>query len=721
MWNTRLLDSLLSILVGVLCFFIASYPEILSPSNLNWLRGEDPALHYLGWSFFRHTPWEFPLGFNPNFGLEIATSIIYTDSIPLLAIPFKLINPWLSDNFQFLGIWTFICFIGQSIISWKIIGLKSHNLIIRLIGTAFLTFSPILIENLGWDTALLSHFFILGALYISFLNTQKYERLYWQAILAGSFLVQFYIFAMILPLWIADLARLYFHRKLEGRKIVVEVLLALILLFLCAWIFGYFEANASAAPAWGFGFYRLNLLSPFTPNGWSYLIKDWYQSTSSVESFGYLGLGSLFLIACLAFKAKQGIQVLGNAIQSYKYLAAALMLLLIFSLSSNIGIGAFEIRIPISENAYKIASTLRSSGRLFWPCWYAIMILAIFLTLHLYKGKTALALLGAALLIQLADTSAGWLPIRENKTGKSGSSSIFEDAQIPLRNNFWVSAGNKYDAVKLAPLRHDYTQKLENDGTWNWLRFASFANQFKIGTNSVYLVRADSRKIESANSMLYKQISSGIYQSKTLLILDDDLVIPASIKLNSNSDLLARIDGMNVLAPGWKLCNSCAQIDSSLEIKKNFSLPQLGVPIEFSKNSNGTQFLTQVGRSQEIGWGWSYPESWGTWSDGYKSRLVLPTPEDKFNELVIHLTPFLDKATHSELSFEVSVNNLRKILFNLNQPGPQTITLNLREINKDQNFIKMEFSYRNAASPKSIGLGDDDRKLGIGIISATYK
>lgn len=50
----------------------------------------DPATHWLGWQFFRNSPLlQWPLGANPDYGMEIGSSIIFSDSIPLLAFIFK--------------------------------------------------------------------------------------------------------------------------------------------------------------------------------------------------------------------------------------------------------------------------------------------------------------------------------------------------------------------------------------------------------------------------------------------------------------------------------------------------------------------------------------------------------------------------------------------------------------------------------------------------------
>ena len=53
-------------------------------NKTNWLYGSgDLTNAQLSWQFFQNDIWRFPLGKNPNYGLEISNSIIFTDNIPL--------------------------------------------------------------------------------------------------------------------------------------------------------------------------------------------------------------------------------------------------------------------------------------------------------------------------------------------------------------------------------------------------------------------------------------------------------------------------------------------------------------------------------------------------------------------------------------------------------------------------------------------------------------
>src|SRR4051812_17235623 len=78
--------------VGLVAWFALGFHRLLSPSYLAWIFHftddnwyYDPGTTFMGWHFFRHAPWTWPLGMNPAYGLEFASSIIYSDSLPLFA------------------------------------------------------------------------------------------------------------------------------------------------------------------------------------------------------------------------------------------------------------------------------------------------------------------------------------------------------------------------------------------------------------------------------------------------------------------------------------------------------------------------------------------------------------------------------------------------------------------------------------------------------------
>src|SRR3982751_4213177 len=90
----RLADVLLAVFVGGAAFLAIVGPQVLDVTNIGWLtQAGDSFTHYLGWEFFRRSPWTWPPGLNPDYGLQFSSSIIFSDSVPLLALALKLFSP----------------------------------------------------------------------------------------------------------------------------------------------------------------------------------------------------------------------------------------------------------------------------------------------------------------------------------------------------------------------------------------------------------------------------------------------------------------------------------------------------------------------------------------------------------------------------------------------------------------------------------------------------
>src|SRR5687768_7137938 len=98
----------ISCFLAVLIIYHFAYGfNTLIPTNIDWLMAvlHDWGTHYLGWHFFKNEPWQFPIGNVSNYYAPLGTNVGFTDSIPLLAIFFKLFASILPENFQYFGLW----------------------------------------------------------------------------------------------------------------------------------------------------------------------------------------------------------------------------------------------------------------------------------------------------------------------------------------------------------------------------------------------------------------------------------------------------------------------------------------------------------------------------------------------------------------------------------------------------------------------------------------
>lgn len=114
--------SIIAAVLGALCFIGIYGVDILNPTYDAWLlQGGDLTIHYIGWEFFRVSDWQFPIGLMDRICYPNSVSIIFTDSIPVLAVLFKLFSSFLPETFQYFGWWALLCFILQGVFSTNLI------------------------------------------------------------------------------------------------------------------------------------------------------------------------------------------------------------------------------------------------------------------------------------------------------------------------------------------------------------------------------------------------------------------------------------------------------------------------------------------------------------------------------------------------------------------------------------------------------------------------
>ena len=128
----------LFLFISFLCLAGVVGIDNISFQSTKWLHyNNESSLYQVGWHFFKNDIWRFPLGSNPNYGDGLGSSIVYTDSIPILAIFFKLLKGFIPGNFQYFSFWYFICFYLQLFFSFKILNKFTNSEIYSLIGSIF--------------------------------------------------------------------------------------------------------------------------------------------------------------------------------------------------------------------------------------------------------------------------------------------------------------------------------------------------------------------------------------------------------------------------------------------------------------------------------------------------------------------------------------------------------------------------------------------------------
>jgi hypothetical protein len=705
----RDLSFLYPLLFGAIAFFIVIGFEPLNPGNSGWILGRlDPTQHYLGWLFYRNSEWTFPIGLNPLFGQDLSSSIIYSDSIPLLAIPFKLLGPLLPERFHYFGIWLFACFLLQAWLTWKILGLYSKSISLRLLGCGLFLFFPPMLWRIntpaGGHSALVGHFLILWALYLILRPSQSKRILLWTLLLSLSVSTHFYIFAVVALLWLADLANhLFIQRDINIKKALQELILALLCILLVAWQVGYFAITASLNNDRGYGFYGMNVLGLIDSQGWSYIFESRTNPSSWGEGFAYLGLGVIVAgfaaLVSLFNKSNGNINSLKSFFTNHRYLGLLIIFLIIFAISNRIGIGNVSFTYPLPAWIMRMADALRSSARLFWPVHYLLMIAIFIAIVRTYSYKVALAILGICFLIQAVDTSKGWLANRQQLAQYHS-----EDMYVQkLSNSFWSEAPSHYRHLTLVP---------SINRPPNWENFSIYAASHDLTTNTVHMARIDLAKQDESNARLNKQIDSGSFNVDTLYVVENRFVI-AALATASDNTAIAKIDTFNVIAPGWNNCSNCRPIDPGLVLAKNRYTSNLGEVISFDTRSPN--------RSYYLRNGWSWPEDWGTWSEADVATLNFSWPASETKSLALKFDAFVVEGIHPTQEIDIKVNGIFYEKMIVRDTNNQQLNIFFTTEMKNAKYLSIEFKFNNPVRPVDLIPNHPDlRKLGIGMRSAVF-
>jgi hypothetical protein len=683
------LQPALAALLGVLSFAVVVGPNILDTANIAWMSSGDLAQHYLGWSFFRNAPWLVPPGANPDFGLEIGSSIFFADIIPLFGLTFKALGAPATGPFQYHGLWVLLCFALQGTFGFLLVSEVTSDARLRLIGTGFFLFTPAFLWRLHGHFSLVGHWLILAALWLSVSAPGRRQRA-WPLLTALAALVHSYFLVMVLALWAADLARRLWLRRSGVAGTAVEALLVLGASVACLWLSGFFMVRDGLA-AGGFGFYRMDLLSPIDSSSWSYVLPDIPEGAGAYEGFNFLGLGTLLLLASAV--AARRLPRIPVALLPLTLVVCGLGL---FALSNHIGLpGSWEMVIPLPAVIESGAGVLRSSGRMFWPVSYVIVLGAMLLVVRRFGPRRAGWCLGVCLALQVADTSAGWLPIRE-RLQIEGS-----DWQTPMAAEFWQQAAARYPNVRMLPVGNARPQ---------WKVVAAYAVTHGNATDSVYLARMSAGALERAQRAATEALETGRYAVDSLYLLSEVAARTAILTTDRSNDLLAYVDGFFVLAPGWNRCTDCTATAPEAEFRRLFAASAFPAVHAFSAGGTG---------GATLGRGWSQPEPDFTWTDGDAAEIamLLPAKLPQRFDLVIHATAFVD-ADHPMQRVQVRINGHPAAWLSFDttsREGWHRIPVERRWLRETDGrpLLHLRFELAEAAQAAAVARGHDPRRLGI--------
>ena len=181
------------VLLVTLWFVYFTGGKFINPFYIDWIFPSDTETHWLGWQFFKNQSiFNFPLFKNINYGMELGSSLVLNDSLAIMAIIFKPFAVFIPFEFQYFGLWIFLCFYLQILFSYLILVKKTNNIIFSILGSLFFALSPIMFHRLGYHLSLSGHWIILAYFFNKILEDKRKSHIRNIFIICFSSLIHFY-------------------------------------------------------------------------------------------------------------------------------------------------------------------------------------------------------------------------------------------------------------------------------------------------------------------------------------------------------------------------------------------------------------------------------------------------------------------------------------------------------------------------------------------------
>ncbi|MFV3413761.1 DUF6311 domain-containing protein [Pseudomonas nitroreducens] len=540
------------ILLGGGLFVALGGLTVLLPSSIGWLmRGLfDPPTNLLGWEFFRETPLlQFPLGANPRYGMEMGSSIVFSDSLPLFALPFKLLGPLLPQTFQYFGLWVLLCLTMQAVFSYLVLSRFTQDRRLLTLGTVLLLLLPPYLIRFAFHLALGGQWLLLGGLYLYF--DPRYRAQFWLVLLALATLIHAYLLVMLAAIWGADLLQRLVKREMSLARCVVHGLIGSALVILLMWLIGYFILGSAPTVPGPYG--RMNLLSLVDSRGdWSRLLPalkrpEGMDGFLDHDGFAYMGVGVLALLAisvALAVAHRQE-EHSGRAFLIWPLVAMSLLMLSI-SLTNTLSVGPYVVTwLDLPDWGDRLYQVFRSPGRMFWPVFYLLAVTAVAVICVRTRPRVALALLAAATCVQFYDLSSGLQGMRKLFRQEPSWTS-------PMRSPMWESLGKRYQRILYVFPTHVPE---------HFIALSDFALHHGMSINSANFARVDAQAQARARERLARQVANGIYDADALYVFNEAALWDQATRTLSNGAIAGELDGIRLVIPQLQSCPACRSAD----------------------------------------------------------------------------------------------------------------------------------------------------------------
>lgn len=390
---------LLSVIFALVFVFKTFGVDFVLGKSPYWMTEVDDVTQYIaGFNMYFTAPWKFPLLAFDSLNYPQGTRVTFVDAIPLYALFLKAVLPTSLAPLNPFGVWVALSFILQAVSAWWIareLRIRSWAFLGALL-VILLTY-PALMARLG-HISLMSHWILLFALalYIRRDRSGKWPCYAWSTLLFCGFYVNVYLFVMACGIYLASFLVAGFRPDWRSAlKFILPFLALLASGFLLLLPFPAGEVTRE----WGFGYYSMNLLSPFSGGRIFQLQVE--EVAGQFEGFNYLGLGVILAsFAALALSRTQDRSFFKRHWPLFLLMAGYSF----YALSNQIYFGGKQVLVIRYPEVFgAITSQFRASGRFFWPVGYCIIVFSFLMLYRSLKPRVFVIVAIILVILQIGD------------------------------------------------------------------------------------------------------------------------------------------------------------------------------------------------------------------------------------------------------------------------------------------------------------------------------
>jgi hypothetical protein len=664
-------------------------PRMLDPTDISWITEDDPFAHVMGWEQFRASPLlQYPIAKNDGYGLELGSSVVYSDSIPVAALILRPLSPILPHPFQYLGWWAVLSVVLQGYWGIRLIRLRSDRLADALLGAAFFMVAPVLLNRIGWHAALTTQWMILCALWL-YLASPEVGARRWALLLLLAVSVHAYLFVMIGGLWAAHLVKCRIARTLGWRGLgsVAGTLVAVVAWMHCL---GYFIVGGGAAA--GGPTSRFDLVNLVAGAWWTSLLPAVRRNPATWDGFAwdgfaYLGAGLMALliaslVAVRVRRARRGaaseaiVPEAAAPVVSWVPLVVVACGLAAFAASNHVLFDGYQIfHYPWPRVSQPIMATFRAAGRMIWPTYYVLVIAILWFAIRTWQPRVLSWILGGALVLQVADLRGGAALMRSVWVREPGLA-------MPLHDPVWATIATRYHKLVSIPAFHGQP----DHQTLSW-----FCARHGIGTNIGRFGRFSAKRRERGALGALDEMIGGTYDPDTAYYFPSPEIWKLAKLTASPRDLAVIADGHHLLLPGADPAGTAKPAD-------DVTAPPLDTWLSFAADGAASGLLLD---------GWSWREAWGTWSDAKAAGFIVPVPHGHRGKLRVSIRWLGHVAPDGQQKVHISFDQTEfQVYFHADLAHQEDSF----EVVPAHDWITARVRIRNP-------IAEDGRSLGLGLIA----